>query len=72
LSLSVYGSQFRLQAFQFIFFLPLLFAISFKSGMSLASTAFFSLYCSIVWGMRSSEFFDKRQSRADEVSGSGY
>lgn len=53
-------------------FFHCLFAISFKSGMSLARTAFFSLYCSMVWGMRSSEFFDKRQSRADEVSGSGY
>ena len=53
-------------------FFHCLFAISWRSRMSLAKTAFVSLYCSMVCGMRSSEFFDKRQSRADEVSGSGY
>ena len=60
-------SQFGLQSFQFIFFLPLLFAISFKSGMSLARTALFSLYCSIVWGMRSNKFFDERSGKAERM-----
>ena len=66
LDFSVNRSQFGLQAFRFILFLPLL-AISFKSGMSLTRTAFFSLYCTIVWGIRSSEFFDERSGKADRM-----
>ncbi len=34
---------------------------------ALVSTAFFSLYCSMVCGMRSGEFFDERSGKAERM-----